>query len=939
MKYIAAYRATRVPRFHGNIDNSQKQLETLYAGTGLWSAAQIHFVETVGLSVEYRMFTSRMPEVGKTSIYLLLGSDVEPISSEVSVIEQFEKLLPEEYGWQRSAIHLALSSPGGDGACSEDPEELARRERVKEEFQHYDGWKVARIVRRIDFVGVPRLMERPLVSLSSPSGPSSTAASKTAPVGLQVKTNDYSGIRPRILPSYDRREMTRELRRTSPCLPLLGPLSHPGEVPHRLFRELQHAAPVIVSIAIHPVEKESLVRDRIIATAWSHLLQLLKRGIANAGGFDAAALDAVFHRYWLPERYLTNLSMRVAAQDPMQSVGVAQHICARFGGMKAFEVMPPTREKGNPIDDLAYPHIDIPTLDEKKWDAKQWAREREFWRRRLASAGIAAPEDENNQRLDFLARFPHLYTLEETQQLMALPVADEEGLSGLDSQMLSPFSAPQLRYDPVIEVRPYSDPNSIRIGIVRTKPVFGESSESTDHEGEHWHTIPKKDLSKHALIVGSTGSGKTQTTLFLARELFRVGVPFTIIEPVKTEYFDRLNEKLNFNGRTMLRRFNFEGNKDGSLRLSDDFLAFDPMRLQTGVSVVRHASFLKSCFEAAFPLSPVGALVLENGLLNYYTDEENGGCGLPPFATGGPNSHQIRNGKVFPSLRTFAEYFCGDSDKSFINRTFPVRGSSDKDTQEVKDVFRRRFQNLTDGLLGYASKKADKMFFDDKFGQYEMFSKSLSGEGSTIIELDGIPDPQQKSLVMAFLMTFLFERRQADDLLRRRANQNTGPVPLRHVLIVEEAHRLLENSERGQRGGDFAGQDPRAKAVSLFVDMLAEIRAYGQGIVIVEQIPKKIVPEAVKNTNLRIMLRLTSKDDRDFLGEAMNFTEEQKHFVTGLKAKSKEEGGDGIQFVVFEEGIDQPRLLTLPLPSAKSPKNWLYDEFFNLSTSGGEGCA
>jgi len=94
--------------------------------------------------------------------------------------------------------------------------------------------------------------------------------------------------------------------------------------------------------------------------------------------------------------------------------------------------------------------------------------------------------------------------------------------------------------------------------------------------------------------------------------------------------------------------------------------------------------------------------------------------------------------------------------------------------------------------------------------------------------------------------------------------------------------------------------------------MLAEIRALHQGIVVVEQLPTKIVPEAVKNTNLKIMLRLTSKDDRDFLGEAMNFDDLQKRFVTNLRPG---------QYVVFESNVDQPLLLTLP------PENE-WDPFF-----------
>jgi DNA helicase HerA-like ATPase len=109
--------------------------------------------------------------------------------------------------------------------------------------------------------------------------------------------------------------------------------------------------------------------------------------------------------------------------------------------------------------------------------------------------------------------------------------------------------------------------------------------------------------------------------------------------------------------------------------------------------------------------------------------------------------------------------------------------------------------------------------------------------------------------------------------------------------------------------------------------MLAEIRAFGQGIMIVEQIPTKIISEAIKNTNLKVMLRLTSKEDREYLGEAMNFTEVQKRFVTNLKTST-----EGINFVVFEEGIEQPLLLSLPFEPVRDPAdrtpNWLYDPFF-----------
>jgi hypothetical protein len=248
----------------------------------------------------------------------------------------------------------------------------------------------------------------------------------------------------------------------------------------------------------------------------------------------------------------------------------------------------------------------------------------------------------------------------------------------------------------------------------------------------------------------------------------------------------------------------------------------------------------------------------------------------------------------------------------FLQRFLPEAvGKSDKsrNLEELREtwtqLFRRRFDALMGGMIGKAAEKADALFLENKT-QFNPFDELLRGQ--MILELDGVPDNEHKALLMAFIMTFVFERRQADDLIAREAGRATNDN-LKHVLVIEEAHRLLTNSSRGGRG-ELAGADAHSKSVSLFVDMLAEIRAFGQGLVIVEQIPTKIVPEAVKNTNLKIMLRLTAADDREFLGTAMNFTDEQKRFVTSLRA----EQGRGVDMVVFEQQLDQPRLLTLPLP-------------------------
>src|SRR6202046_4547411 len=90
---------------------------------------------------------------------------------------------------------------------------------------------------------------------------------------------------------------------------------------------------------------------------------------------------------------------------------------------------------------------------------------------------------------------------------------------------------------------------------------------------------------------------------------------------------------------------------------------------------------------------------------------------------------------------------------------------------------------------------------------------------------------------------------------------------------------------------------PAGKAVEFFTNMLAEIRSYGQGFIIADQIPNKLAPEALKNTNLKIMHRIVATDDRDSMGGAMNLDDIQKRHVTAL--------GQG-RAIVYAEKMEQP---------------------------------
>ena len=132
--------------------------------------------------------------------------------------------------------------------------------------------------------------------------------------------------------------------------------------------------------------------------------------------------------------------------------------------------------------------------------------------------------------------------------------------------------------------------------------------------------------------------------------------------------------------------------------------------------------------------------------------------------------------------------------------------------------------------------------------------------------------------------------------LRARAGQREG---LRHVIVIEEAHRLLRAGRQGRAS---------AHAVELFASMLAEIRAYGEGLVIAEQIPAKLVPDAVKNTALKVVHRLPARDDRDLVGAAMNLDEDQSRQVVSLPP--------GVA-AVFADGMDRPVRVRVPFGAGR----------------------
>jgi hypothetical protein len=160
-----------------------------------------------------------------------------------------------------------------------------------------------------------------------------------------------------------------------------------------------------------------------------------------------------------------------------------------------------------------------------------------------------------------------------------------------------------------------------------------------------------------------------------------------------------------------------------------------------------------------------------------------------------------------------------------------------------------------------------------------------------VLAIEDVANDEDKAFLIGTLIIRLVEH------LRMRARTDSADG-LAHVIVIEEAHRLLRASREG------AG----AHAVELFASLLAEIRAYGEGIIVVEQIPAKLVPDVVKNTALKVLHRLPAQDDRQVVGAAMNLDEDQSRQVVSLRP--------GVA-AVFADGMDRPLRIQVPFGGAR----------------------
>lgn len=648
-----------------------------------------------------------------------------------------------------------------------------------------------------------------------------------------------------------------------------------------LFKVLQAAEePVQLRLALATVPVFEVERN--LALQYHAMLAATYRGVANQ---DVESYQQCFAKY-LSAHSLFTVKIQVAAPHEALAQAVANAFCTQlsFGQDKTrlacFSLRDADRERCR-VD---------------------WEEGNHFLYTLPGHVDAAAKAD--STVASFTRRLPYLVDEVEAMALFRLPIASAGGLPGVAAKPVKPFYQPT----PRLAAGPEITLGKILNSGANIQLADGSATPASQKAAAHDYSFPVKDLTKHGLIVGSTGSGKTNTTLQFVKALTQQHIPFLLIEPVKSEYYSDLLPYFQAQGK-VLHRFNFRRPLTPEGECHPEYLRFNPLIPMPGISVTQHISYIKGCFNAAFPMHGIMPLILEECLNLLY--EENFSLDEFDFFDPTKSPLYLRHSPEATQPGYDAEEsaalheqlslsFLGDIIQAYTSNEelFP----DEKTRQDFGSYLQRRFVRLTKGLLGNALCPDRWRNSDQEDALIPDIMHTLLTE-PTIIELEDLADNEEKALVMAFLMTYLFEYRQTQPSATKRSQvpgESIAAGPALHITLIEEAHRLLSNGSGTQASGGedgAASQDSQAKAISLFIDMLAEIRAKGEGIFVIEQIPTKLVSDVIKNTNLKIMHRITSKDDRDYLGTAMSMNDQQKSYVNNLKT------GEAI---IFDEQLDNP---------------------------------
>ena len=340
----------------------------------------------------------------------------------------------------------------------------------------------------------------------------------------------------------------------------------------------------------------------------------------------------------------------------------------------------------------------------------------------------------------------------------------------------------------------------------------------------------KEYFDKHIFVTGVTGSGKTTTCQKL---LLESKENFLVIEPAKTEY--RILATTEFKDMLV---FTLGKETGAPFRLN-------PFEFFEGENITSRVDMIKASMEAAFDMEAAIPQLLETAIYECYEDK---GWDIST------NKNRIYDNPYADGVQSFPTL--SDLEKK-VDKVVIAQGFDDRLKDEYIGSIRARLKGLTVGSKGLMLDTPRSIDF------VELLDRKV------VLELENIKSASEKSLIMGFILANLSEA--------IKVKYSINHEPIEHLTLIEEAHRLLSKFAPGDSMNKKQG-------VEMFSDMLAEVRKYGESLIIADQIPNKLTPEVLKNTNTKIVHKIFAQDDKEAIGNTMALKDEQKEHLSYLSS-------------------------------------------------------
>lgn len=336
--------------------------------------------------------------------------------------------------------------------------------------------------------------------------------------------------------------------------------------------------------------------------------------------------------------------------------------------------------------------------------------------------------------------------------------------------------------------------------------TFGKLENNLDYQ------IMIDSFRQHAFVTGATRYGKTTSVKRILAEAQRNGIPFVAIEAVKKEYWELHScEDLK------------------SIRVYSAGMDARDLRIN--------------------PFQPEMNTILDFHIQNV----------IQAFLTLFDGTDPI------PQIITALVYLCYEKKGWDVSKR--VRKESDLDYPVLSDML--LYLDECIDSIGYGEEVRNNMRgviqvrisslirqAGESLNTRKNTSISEMYSSSAIIELDDFTD-RNKPFVAALIAI------KANEYSRQCKIENF----LRRLLVVEEAHHIIPNTE-------MKSVSPAAAECSkYFSNLLAEISAYGTGVIIVDQRPSMISSAALANTGIKIVHNLREGEDISAIAHSLSLKE------------------------------------------------------------------